>query len=172
MTFWLWIQSLIDQRVALKLNLKFKSTSVDLLRLKPQKWRVFSTTCVSALLVEACSWQPTFSTWTSSSRTWICSKVTIRGLPLQQACSSSEIDGVLIELFDANCWMSSLGQHLSQDFLKLNPHHTVPTYQDDKITLSESRAIMAYLVNRFASPENASLYPADPVKRGNLRLLN
>ena len=65
--------------------------------------------------------------------------------------------------------MSSLGQHLSQDFLKLNPHHTVPTYQDDKITLSESRAIMAYLVNRFASPENASLYPADPVKRGNIR---
>ena len=59
-----------------------------------------------------------------------------------------------------------VGEHLSLDFLKINPHHTVPTYKDDKITLSESRAIMCYLVNQYASPENASLYPADPVKRG------
>lgn len=28
-----------------------------------------------------------------------------------------------------------------------------------------SHAVMSYLANRYATPENASLYPADPVKR-------
>lgn len=46
-----------------------------------------------------------------------------------------------------------LGEQLSPEFL--HSHHTVPTFKDDKIILSESRAILAYLVN--LSKENIVL---------------
>lgn len=54
-------------------------------------------------------------------------------------------------------------QH-SEYFKKLNPAGKVPVFVDtDEFTLSESRAILAYLVNS-RSPGN-DLYPNDPKKR-------
>lgn len=46
-------------------------------------------------------------------------------------------------------------------FLQINPQHTVPTLVDDDgaMTLWESRAIMTYLVARYAA--NDTLYPLD-----------
>ena len=51
-------------------------------------------------------------------------------------------------------------------FVILDPHHTIPVYVDDQITITESRAIMMYLVNKYAP--NSPIYPTDPVKRGKL----
>jgi len=58
------------------------------------------------------------------------------------------------------------GANKQEEYLKINPEGKVPTLQDDAVQLSESRAIMQYLVNRYA-PGN-SLYPADPVKRAQV----
>lgn len=52
------------------------------------------------------------------------------------------------------------GEHLREDFLKLNPAHQVPVLVDEKFVLSESRAILGYLVNKFKPGD--SLYPYDP----------
>lgn len=46
----------------------------------------------------------------------------------------------------------------------MNPQHTIPTMVDDGFVLSESRAMLMYLVNKYGENEE-SLYPSDPEKR-------
>ncbi|XP_012145418.1 glutathione S-transferase 1-1-like [Megachile rotundata] len=55
------------------------------------------------------------------------------------------------------------GEQMAEDFVKINPQHTIPTINDNGLILYESRPIMGYLVNRYA--RNDSLYPKDPKKR-------
>ena len=57
------------------------------------------------------------------------------------------------------------GEHLKPEFLAINPEHTVPTMVDHNtnLTLWESRAILSYLVDKYA-PGNP-VYPQDPVAR-------
>ena len=58
------------------------------------------------------------------------------------------------------------GEQHSDEFAKLNPLHKVPVLVDDDFVLSESRAIMAYLVN--AKKPESSLYPSDPKARARI----
>jgi glutathione S-transferase len=56
------------------------------------------------------------------------------------------------------------GEHLQPEYLKLNPQHTVPTLvDDDGFTLSDSHAIMIYLLSKYAKNDN--LYPKDLKKK-------
>lgn len=52
------------------------------------------------------------------------------------------------------------------EYLKLNPSHTVPTMDDNGFVLFESRAILTYLVNKYAP--NHSVYPVDPQARATI----
>jgi glutathione S-transferase len=58
------------------------------------------------------------------------------------------------------------GEHLTSKFLKLNPAHQIPVLVDDDFVLSESRSIMAYLVNSRKS--GSELYPVDSQKRARI----
>jgi len=60
------------------------------------------------------------------------------------------------------------GEHRKPEFIKINPQHCVPTMVDNStgLTMWESRAILAYLVNKYAPGHK--LYPADAVKRAEV----
>jgi glutathione S-transferase len=51
------------------------------------------------------------------------------------------------------------GDQMSEEFLKLNPFHQVPVLVDGDFVLCESRAILGYLVSKYA-PES-TLYPSE-----------
>ncbi|EEB12529.1 GSTD1-5 protein, putative [Pediculus humanus corporis] len=56
------------------------------------------------------------------------------------------------------------GENLSPDYLKLNPQHTIPLIIDDGYVLSESRAILVYLAERY--DRDSIYYPNDAKTRG------
>lgn len=54
-------------------------------------------------------------------------------------------------------------EHLTPEFLKLNPQHTIPVLDDNGTVVTDSHVISAYLVDKYSPDE--TLYPKDPLKR-------
>ncbi|MCL4130515.1 UNVERIFIED_CONTAM: hypothetical protein GTU68_028499 [Idotea baltica] len=57
-------------------------------------------------------------------------------------------------------------EHLTPEFIAMNPQHTLPTIVDGGLTLWESRAISSYLVESYAKNDN--LYPKDSKIRAQI----
>ncbi|XP_046631832.1 glutathione S-transferase 1-like [Daphnia pulicaria] len=55
------------------------------------------------------------------------------------------------------------GDNMKPEYIKMNPQHNIPTIDDDGFYLNESRAICAYLVNKYGKDD--TLYPKDPKVR-------
>lgn len=66
-----------------------------------------------------------------------------------------EVDVVNVDLFKR--------EHLTPEFMRLNPAHQVPVLDDNGFILSESRAILGYLVNKYQP--GSTMYPTDAQKR-------
>ncbi|EDW36411.1 GL17783 [Drosophila persimilis] len=56
------------------------------------------------------------------------------------------------------------GEHLTAEFLKLNPQHTIPVLDDNGTVVSDSHIICSYLADKFGGASD-SLYPRDPAQR-------
>jgi glutathione S-transferase len=54
-------------------------------------------------------------------------------------------------------------EHLTEEFLKHNPQHTVPVLNDGDVWIWDSHAICSYLVDKYGKDD--SLYPRDLAKR-------
>lgn len=85
-------------------------------------------------------------------------------LPLSAPCRSvlmtAKAIGVELNLKRLNL---KEGEHLKPEFIKINPQHTIPTLFDNGFALWESRAILGYLVDQYAT--NDALFPKDAKKR-------
>ncbi|XP_050720483.1 glutathione S-transferase D7-like [Eriocheir sinensis] len=57
-------------------------------------------------------------------------------------------------------------EQLKPEFLAINPQHTVPTFVDGDLVLTESRAILTYLSSRYGKDD--SLYPKDVITRAKI----
>lgn len=83
------------------------------------------------------------------------------GSPVSRAClmllRKLELD---VEVKIVNL---AAGEQNSPEFLILNPLHQVPVLIDGDFVLTESRAILAYLVNKFKP--GSSLYPSEAKAR-------
>ncbi|CAD7077521.1 unnamed protein product [Hermetia illucens] len=55
------------------------------------------------------------------------------------------------------------GEHLTPEFVKMNPQHTIPLLDDNGVHIFDSHAICAYLIDKYAKDDK--LYPKDLVKR-------
>ncbi|XP_049304148.1 glutathione S-transferase 1-1-like [Bactrocera dorsalis] len=78
-----------------------------------------------------------------------------RAVLLTAKCVGIELNKILLDL--------RAGEHLTPEFLKINPQHTIPTLVDKDFALWESRAIMIYLVEQYAKTD--SLYSQCPETR-------
>jgi len=58
------------------------------------------------------------------------------------------------------------GEHLKEDFRRLNPQGLVPVWADGKVTLSQSLAIIEYLDE---TDDGFPLLPGDPAARAGIR---
>uniref|UniRef100_A0A182YT78 glutathione transferase n=1 Tax=Anopheles stephensi TaxID=30069 RepID=A0A182YT78_ANOST len=59
------------------------------------------------------------------------------------------------------------GDHRKDEFLKMNPQHTIPVIDDDGVIVRDSHAIIIYLVLKYGPPDH-SLYPEDAVTRAKV----
>lgn len=58
------------------------------------------------------------------------------------------------------------GDHRREEFLKMNPQHTIPVIDDDGIIIRDSHAIIIYLAQKYDT--KGALYPDDPVTRAKI----
>jgi len=85
-------------------------------------------------------------------------------LPGSAPCRAVQMTAKAVGI-DLNLKLTNLmaGEHMTPEYLKINPQHTIPTIVDGDFKLWESRAIMAYLAEQYGKSD--SLYPKDPKAR-------
>lgn len=83
--------------------------------------------------------------------------------PVRSVLLTAKALGLEVELKFVNVLK---GDHKTEAFLKMNPAHTIPVIDDNGFILSESRAIMVYLVQKYGKDDK--LYPKDVAKRARV----
>nr|QWJ89644.1 glutathione S-transferase d2 [Sitophilus zeamais] len=78
-----------------------------------------------------------------------------RGALLAAKAVGLDVDVEIINLFKK--------EQFNEDFIKINPQHTVPTLVDGDFVVSDSHAIGPYLASAYG--KDASFYPKDPKQK-------
>lgn len=62
----------------------------------------------------------------------------------------------------------SKGEHRKPDFLKIQPFGQVPAFEDENISLFESRAICRYICEKYPDKGNKGLYGTNPLVKASI----
>ncbi|CAA3025111.1 glutathione S-transferase-like [Olea europaea subsp. europaea] len=60
------------------------------------------------------------------------------------------------------------GEQKKPDYLKLQPFGQVPVFQDESITLFESRAICRYICDKYTNQGNKRLFGTNPLEKASI----
>eukprot|EP00092_Neocalanus_flemingeri_P013192 GFUD01014218.1.p1 GENE.GFUD01014218.1~~GFUD01014218.1.p1 ORF type:complete len:222 (-),score=73.11 GFUD01014218.1:129-794(-) len=93
--------------------------------------------------------------------------IDVYGMPLSAPCRIVNMTAECLGM-EYNFKMLDLmaGEHMKPEFLAINPMHNIPTMVDGDFVLNESRAIAAYLVNKYGKDDK--LYPKDAELRARV----
>nr|XP_034824494.1 glutathione S-transferase 1-like [Maniola hyperantus] len=80
--------------------------------------------------------------------------------PACAAMMICEIHNVPVEIIELNLLEK---EHLTPEYLKINPLHTVPLLQDGDVYIHDSHVILTYITEKYGKDD--SLYPKDLNKR-------
>ncbi|KAI9070424.1 hypothetical protein K1719_047613, partial [Acacia pycnantha] len=62
----------------------------------------------------------------------------------------------------------SKGEHKKPEFLKIHPFGQVPAFEDESISLFESRAICRYICEKHPEKGNEALYGTNPLAKASI----
>ncbi|XP_030955613.1 glutathione S-transferase-like [Quercus lobata] len=87
---------------------------------------------------------------------------------------STAVSRVLACLYEKNVEFElisinmSKGEHKKPEFLKLQPFGQVPAFEDEGISIFESRAICRYVCDKYADKGNKGLYGTNPLAKASI----
>ncbi|KAM1387810.1 hypothetical protein ACFX2I_016007 [Malus domestica] len=90
--------------------------------------------------------------------------VKVYGPPLSTAVSRV-LACLLEKLISVNM---AKGEHKKPDYLKIQPFGQVPAFEDEHISLFESRAICRYICDKYADQGNKGLYGMNPLAKASI----
>merc|ERR1712209_287065 len=97
----------------------------------------------------------------------IMAPIEIYGMQLSAPCRIVEMTAECLGLeYQFKVVDLMTGDHMKPEFLAMNPMHNIPTVKDGDFIMNESRAVAAYLVNKYGKDD--SLYPKDPEVRARV----
>lgn len=91
---------------------------------------------------------------------------TLYQFPISQHCR--RVTSLLVEVgidYQAELVDLATDQHLSEQYLAINPNHQVPSLVDGEVVIHESNAILRYLCTKY---ELSDWYPTDLQQRANV----
>lgn len=72
---------------------------------------------------------------------------------------------IVVHLLKLTCSIKEVNlprrEHYTEEFLEINPLHTVPVLQDADLTITDSHAIITYLVSKYGGKDHENFYPKD-----------
>ncbi|GAB6030417.1 Glutathione S-transferase [Chamberlinius hualienensis] len=81
--------------------------------------------------------------------------------PVRAVMLTGRAAGINLEL---KCVNIQTNEHLNDEYIKINPAHTIPAFDDNGFVIWESRAIMTYLIDKYGQSVQ-HLYPKDIKER-------
>ena len=86
--------------------------------------------------------------------------IKVHGMGLSAPCRIVYLtcEALGIEYEQVECDLMN-GGHKTEEYLKINPQHTIPAMEDGEFCLNESRVIATYLVAKYGKDDK--LYPKD-----------
>jgi len=93
--------------------------------------------------------------------------IEIHGMPASAPCRIATMTAEVLGLeYNYKVVDLAKGDNKTPEYLALNPMHNIPTVVDGDLVMNESRAIAAYLANKYSKDDK--LYPTKPEVRAKV----